>query len=83
MHDLHEWSFPVFLQHGNQPEEFRRFSDTRDAAHFMTCEWNWRRTESYEKTLRICGLVVRGFVDPEYARSAFLSATEEAGIWRF
>lgn len=82
MSDLHEWAIPVFVSNANWPYKIHRISGTRDAAHFMTCEWSGLRGESYEKALWVCGLVVSGILNAEYARSAFVLAAQDITIPR-
>lgn len=68
-----EWKKPIVLLKG---EADRTITGTRDAAHFMNCEWLGRRGSNYDNALRVCGLVVTGVLDAECSRVAFLCAAD-------
>jgi Protein of unknown function (DUF982) len=80
MFDLIKWQIPVTL--GIQRYSARSYlvADTRDAGHFMLSLWEAPRGESYEKALWVCGLVLRGVLDPEIARTSFFNAAEDASL---
>lgn len=80
MENYFDWNVPVVLNPCSGLPGQRVIADTRDAGHFLMFEWPWYRGLSHDKALRICGLVLGGFIDAEAARTSLVSAVKEVAV---
>jgi hypothetical protein len=80
MENSFEWNAPVVLNPCPGLVNRRIIANTRDAGHFLMFEWPWDRGLTHDKALRMCGLVLGGFIDAEVARTWVVNAAKEVSL---
>jgi hypothetical protein len=75
-----KWNAPVICHMRRASTVSFEITNTREAAHCLMADWPEARGEAYHKAIRICGLVLCGFVAPDASRRSFIDAAKESSI---
>lgn len=74
------WDKPVTYEEDTRGG-YRTITSTEEAARALLLKWPVDDGEAYYEAQRVCVAVLEGESSPEEARTAFLNAAAEAGVF--